>query len=265
MNPPRPQLFRIRSLWLLGCLAAGLNFLTAGSQPRGMDGADTAEQLLARLRAISPDRALTNQAVLEIRPPRPQPPRRIPLRISVFPTLQGWCALYELHPADQNSPLRLWIERSETQPPRFFLASGSATGHWPERRELTDPAQRMQGLAGSDFAPADLGMEFLFWPEQRLLRSEMRRGQFCDVLESTRPDPSVGGYSRVRAWFDRDTGGLVYAEGLDHRGRVVKEFLPRRFRKIDGRWEVAELEMIHRQSGSRTRLLLLEHGSSPGR
>ena len=29
-----------------------------------------------------------------------------------------------------------------------------------------------------------MGMEFLHWPTQRLLRKEIRRGQSCDILES---------------------------------------------------------------------------------
>ena len=220
--------------------------------------------LAARVRSLLPQSAGTNSALMRVRPARPALPYQIPLRIAVFPTPEGWCTLYEADPGPQRPAVRLWIEHVRDHRPRYFVAEKDHSGAWPAQPEPLEPARRMLGFAGSDFAPADLSLEFLFWPHHRLLRSEMRRGQFCDLIESSTPDSPPDGYCRVRAWFDRDTGGLVYAEGLDAQGRVVKEFLPRRFRKIDGQWEVTELEMIHRLAGSRTVLVLNLTPADPG-
>ncbi|MCS7090489.1 MAG: outer membrane lipoprotein-sorting protein [Verrucomicrobiota bacterium] len=203
-----------------------------------------------------PNRAWTNHAILEVRPARPAQPYQIPLQIAVFPTTSGWCTLYETQAAADRPAARLWIERANDDSPRFFESVQGPTGQWPAHRTLLEPSRRMLGFVGSDFAPADLGMEFVFWPEQRWIRSEMRRGQFCDVVESALIEPPPAGYARVRAWFDRGTGGLVCAEAYDASGRLVKEFLPRRFRKTNGRWEVTELEMLGYPVRSRSRLIL---------
>jgi YD repeat-containing protein len=109
-------------------------------------------------------------------------------------------------------------------------------------------------FAGSDFWIADLGLEFLHWPKQRLVRKELRRGQSCDVLESTNPDPRPGGYRRVVSWLDIDTGGIVHADAYDANDRLLKQFDPKEFTKIKGEWQLEEMEIRNRQKGSKTRI-----------
>jgi molybdate-binding protein len=48
---------------------------------------------------------------------------------------------------------------------------------------------------------------------------------------------------------------VVYAEAYDLNGRLVKEFAPKTVKKVQGRWELEEMEIINRRIGSRTRLL----------
>jgi hypothetical protein len=114
--------------------------------------------------------------------------------------------------------------------------------------------QAMIPFADSDFWVADLGLEFLHWPEQRLLKKEMRRGQFCNVLESLNPQLGAVGYRRVVSWLDIDTGGIVHSEAYDAKNKLLKEFDPKEFKKVSGRWELRGMEIRNLKERSRTRL-----------
>ena len=88
----------------------------------------------------------------------------------------------------------------------------------------------------------------------------MRRGRACKVLESTNPDlsstnpfPPIG-YSRVVSWIDNESGGIVQAEAYDLNNKLLKEFAPKSFKKVNGQWELQEMEIRNVQAGSRTRL-----------
>ena len=115
----------------------------------------------------------------------------------------------------------------------------------------------MQPFAGSDFWIADLGLEFLHWPLQRVLRIQMRKGQSCDVLQSTNPQPVPGGYSRVVSWIAINRPEdivIVHAEAFDTRDKLLKEFDPKKVEKINGVWQLEEMEIRNRQTGTRTRI-----------
>jgi hypothetical protein len=89
-------------------------------------------------------------------------------------------------------------------------------------KPLSD-SERNRSFAGSDFWICDLGLEFFHWPQQKILKHEMRRGRSCKVLESTNPDPSPNGYSRVVSWIDNETLGIVQAEAYDAKGVLSQE------------------------------------------
>ena len=114
-------------------------------------------------------------------------------------------------------------------------------------------SERDASFAGSDFSTGDLCLQFLNWPRQRILKPyEMRRGRSCKVLESVNPHPSPNGYSRVVSWIDNETLGIVQAKAYDAKGKLLKEFYPKDFKKVNGQWEVGEMEMINDQTGSRS-------------
>ena len=109
-------------------------------------------------------------------------------------------------------------------------------------------------FAGSDFWLGDLGLDFFHWPEQKVLKKEVKRSRGCTVLESTNPNPSTNSYSRVVSWIDGESGGIVQAEAYDFNGKLLKEFAPKSFKKVNGQWELQEMEIRNVQTGSRTRL-----------
>lgn len=109
-------------------------------------------------------------------------------------------------------------------------------------------------FAGSDFWLGDLGLEFFHWPQQKVLKKEVHRSRGCTVLESTNPDPGANGYSRVVSWIDNETLGIVEAYAYDANGRLLKDFYPKDFKKVEGQWQVQTLVMENDRTDSRSRL-----------
>ena len=111
-------------------------------------------------------------------------------------------------------------------------------------------------FAGSDFWQCDLGLEFLHWPTQKILpkTTNLKRGREYALLESTNPNPPTNGYARVLSWIDKESGGILAAEAYDANGKLLKEFEPKSFKKVNGQWELSEMEIRNVQTGSRTRL-----------
>jgi len=116
------------------------------------------------------------------------------------------------------------------------------------------PVDKNTPFVSSDFWAEDFGLEFFHWPEQKILKRENSRGRICKVLESTNPDPSTNGYSRVVSWIDEETLGIVEAKAYDARGKLLKEFYPKDFKKVDGQWQVGMMDMDNVQTGSRSRI-----------
>jgi len=127
--------------------------------------------------------------------------------------------------------------------------SDSAEAHW-------SGTAWVHPFSGSDFWAVDLGLEFFHWPEQKVLpnTTNLKRGRAYTLLESTNPNPSTNGYSRVLSWIDTETGGILEAEAYDAQGKLLKEFEPKSFKKVNGQWELQEMEIRNVQTGSRTRL-----------
>lgn len=123
----------------------------------------------------------------------------------------------------------------------------------------------MRSFAGTEFWLADLGQDFFGWPDQRLVRKEMRKSRPCKVLESSPshllPVPDgVGmtdGYSRVVSWVDSETGGLLRAEAYDLKGRRLKSFSISKVAKVEGRWQLKQMR-IYNYSTDRTTFLNFE-------
>lgn len=110
-------------------------------------------------------------------------------------------------------------------------------------------------FAGSAYWASDLAYpkcSFFIWPNQKLLKKELRRGQSCYVLESTHHSKQVGEYARAVSWIDIDTLGPVEVHTYDMEGNKWKEFRPKSFKKVNGQYKVEELEIRDRKNGSRS-------------
>jgi hypothetical protein len=156
---------------------------------------------------------------------------------------------YEVFSDDPaRAPAQLTIVHQPGAPSHYFTGAKGST-------PLTRDQVATLKFAGSDFWACDLGLEFLRWPVQRLLKKDMARGQSCNVLESLQPEVPNGGYARVVSWLDIDTGGIVLATAYDADGGIMKEFIPKRFKKVNGEWHLIEMRIEDRRSKSRTTIL----------
>jgi hypothetical protein len=125
-----------------------------------------------------------------------------------------------------------------------------------------DKTQIWAPFANSDFWIADLGLEFFHWPLQKVLRHESKKTRACTVLESTNPNPAPAAYSRVVTWIDNESHAIIYAEAYDVNNKLLKEFNPKKVKKVNGQWELEEMDIRNRQTGSRTWITFDLNGKS---
>jgi len=227
-------------LWLLslqaatGLAAAGAN--QTFSDPIVPANPDAAgKELAEKLLSLRPAENLTNQATLTLYSNRMEQ-GSVTIVIEIATGQNEWSTTYVV-PGTGSAPDRLTVSRANDG--STFYGIGKCGG--PKQASVGPEA--FTPIGGSDFTLADVGMEFLHWPTQRLLKKEVRRTQACDKLESIAPKDWPGDYVRVLSWFDIDTGGPVVVEAYNAKGKRVKEFRPTKFEKVDGQYRVEEIEM----------------------
>jgi hypothetical protein len=213
-----------------------------------------ARALVAEILAVRPDQNVTNTGWVTITDSEGKE-RKIAVRFEVTSTPTNLFCVYEtLPPAGERGGIKLTVIHSGEQPNRYELfdpAAASATNTVP--KELTRD-QIMAPFAGSDFWIADLGLEFLHWPKQRLLeRNTISHHKACRILESINPSPVPGGYVRVVSWIMiDDPHGILHADAYDARRKVLKHFDPTNLEKIQGEYQLDEIEMRNPNTDSRT-------------
>jgi YD repeat-containing protein len=176
------------------------------------------------------------------------------VRFETISTPTNWMSVYQtLSSGGGSGAEKLTVIHSDGRPNRYELTEPATAGATNFVTKDLSPARTMTPFAGSDFWVADLGLEFLHWPRQRLLKKEMRHSKFCDVLESVNPSPAPGGYSRVVSWIMAESPhGIVHADAYDTQGRLLKQFDPKDLEKVNGEYRVDEMQMRNRETGSRT-------------
>jgi hypothetical protein len=212
-----------------------------------------ARALIAAMLAQKPDQNATNTGWVKIRDAADKT-REIPVRFEISSTPTNWVSVYETLPsATESGGLKLTVVHAGEQPNRYTLFDPAATGATNAAARRLTPDQIMTPFAGSDFWVADLGLEFLHWPKQRLLKKEMRHSKSCNVLESVNPAPVPGGYARVVSWIMIESPhGIVHADAYDARGELFKRFDPRSLEKVQGEYQVEEMEIRNRKLGTQT-------------
>lgn len=246
MNHPAPLPFLAVMALLLAVVGTA-----ASRTPSAIEEGQT---LAAELRAAYPPDRFEVRGQIRI---RHEDGRRtsLPFRHEVIPGLSSWQLVYHTMPSPATPAQHLVVRLSPDQPPRYTVSGRlDDAGRELEPVILTGD-QAMIPFAGSDFWLADLGLDFLHWPEQRIDRSTrltMRKGRSCKVLESINTRPGAAGYTRVRAWVDNETGAIIIAEAYGPDNRRMKEFEIGGFTRIDGRWELKNMEMRNLRDDTRT-------------
>lgn len=244
---------------LLVLITGLLLVLTRTASPAAETASGPREQadglaLAREVRSLQPASTTTNRATLEIRNAAGKR-RRVPVVIETFaPTPGGdrWSTRYRTGSADPAGGEILEIMHRVDAAPEYRLDRAPGAG---DSTNLGTGSGR--SFAGSDFSLADLGLEFLHWPQQRLVPApkdnpHMVKGRSCRVLESRNPTGTP--YSRVVSWIDLEFRGLIQADAYDARGELLKQFSVGSFRKVDGTWRLKDMEIIDEQRGTKTRL-----------
>jgi hypothetical protein len=196
-----------------------------------IQGRELAEQLIAQ----TPTENLTNTGMLEIR--RSKGARsEIPVQFETHVGTNWWSAVYSTSQVTNGIGMTYLVVIHYPHKANQYEFNGGPIA----------PTDTAIPFAGSDFWMCDLGLEFFHWPDQRILKKDIRRSRGCVVLESKN--------ARVDSWIDTETDGIVQAEAWDAQGNEMKEFEPKEFKKVNGQWELQEMEISNPQTGSRTRL-----------
>lgn len=226
-----------------GLIATELNDFDAVLQ-----GQKLAEELCEQ----RPDKNLTNTGMLNIRDANGETVK-VPITCEVVLTTTNWQSIYNAFVTEATKPSMmetLVITHSENSPNLLLFEKDSKV----IQTENDSKNFAVTPFAGSDFLLDDLSLNFFHWPEQKILKHEMRRSRECKVLESINPNPSTNGYSRVVSWIDDETLGIVHAEAYDAKGKLLKVFDPKSFKKVNGQWQLQDMEIRNVQTGSRTRI-----------
>jgi hypothetical protein len=212
------------------------------------EGKAVVEELLTRM----PPENSQILGLLKIRPPE-QAIIEIPVRMTVRLVNDGWDEIYETQPVGERPGEVFIVKHHGTRPNEYLFGEYRTVEQKPDLKALKAD-ELYRPLARSDFYLADLGLEFLHWPSQKIVKKEMRKSRSCRVVESVNPEPGPGEYSRVLSWVDFETSGIILAEAYDENGKLLKEFSIQKFDRKEKR--LKEIQIRNDQTDSRTRLEL---------
>lgn len=206
------------------------------------DEADDAGQLLAaQIRTAVPMTNSEIRGVLLVRGGKGK--KDIPVVCKVVVHDAGWETVYETTATNQWPAEKLVIVHSTNQPNLYLYAQATAADAAVPVPKTITAADAVRPLAGSDFWLTDLALEFLHWPGQRKLKDGKSLGQECFVLESSTTNTT--GMVRVKSWIDKETSGLLRAEGYDADKNLVKEFSLHgsSFTKVNGEYKLEKMQI----------------------
>ncbi|HEY1490973.1 MAG TPA: hypothetical protein VGF90_08030, partial [Verrucomicrobiae bacterium] len=173
----RHQLFRF-SLLLSALLAVAA--MEPPSQPVVIPPEQAAKEgraLVDEMLSQQPDESATT-GIMSIRSKKGY--AQVSIRFQTIVTRTNWASVYQA--TRSNKAENITVVHTRGQPnvyysgPNPFIAADAAKA--PVSAPLSAQAI-LAPFAGSDFSNADLGLEFLHWPDQRRLQKEMKRSRSC--------------------------------------------------------------------------------------
>jgi hypothetical protein len=236
----------------VGCLASDTSMNAADLTLAQIDGRDLAAELLAQ----KPVENFDAMAVLK-KTDRAGARSEIQVRLQVTVSAGSWRSLYTAFDSQHRAVEQFTVLHAEQDPNQYrrTIVLGDQ-GALAEPVAVPPEQVFTTSFAGSDFLLGDLGLEFFHWPEQRLIKKQMRMGRSCRVLESQNPRPTPATYLRVLSWIDLESGGLIRAEAYDLENKLAKEFTVQSFSKVNDQWQVKKMEIRNLQLDSRTLLVM---------
>src|SRR5688572_10256737 len=236
-------------------LAVLVVFAVRAAEVRDSSYEDTkgeGKALVQEILTLTPEEGSQIMGLLKIRPPEGNI-LEVPIRMTVRPVEGGWDDIYETQPANGKPGEVFIVKHRGMNANEYLFGTYKTPEEKPELKKLTAD-ELYRPLAGSDFYLMELGLEFLHWPSQKIVKKEMRKSRSCRVVESINPNPKPGTYKRVLTWIDLETSGIILAEAYDHNDKLLKEFSIQKFDRKEKR--LREMQIRNDQTDSRTRLEL---------
>jgi hypothetical protein len=183
--------------------------------------------------------------------------KRVPVVCTTIVRGDVWKTIYESKANDGIPAERLIITRVGNGKNQYaYSRAPSADAPVPEPSPIPTE-QAYIPFAQSDFWLTDLGIEFIFWPEQARLPGELRLGRDCYLLQSV--NPNAAQFVRIKSFIDKESlekgaPGILVAEAFDANNKPVKDFSLHgsSFKKINGRWVLERMEMHNSKTRSQT-------------
>ncbi len=216
-------------------------------------GADAGRELAATLRSMRPVENVKWSGILKIAGRKTKVPP-IPIQCETTPGETNWSVRYWTAATATMGAEKLTIVFSPDGPNQYIYARAASPGAPLGEAKTLTGAEADIPLADSDFWLSDLGFEFYHWPDQERFPGQMRRSRPCNVLESRNLHPAPDGYTLVRTWVEKESGQPLQAEAYGANQKLMKEFELGSVTKINGHYEVKDLKMFNRKTGSRTYL-----------
>jgi hypothetical protein len=244
---------------LLLVLTFSLNPLRVAAQEGDefAQGPDGGAKLAERMRTLQPEENAKWRGTFKILHRKQKfPPISVSCETASTPT--NWSVFYVADATAASGAEKVTVIHSTNGPNQYAYACASSPGaSLGEPRQLAGTAADVP-LAGTDFWLSDLGFEFYHWPEQRLLKGEMRSGKPCYVLESVNPGAPPTGYGRVLSWIEKEHVAplMIEAYRADNTNKLFKEFALGSFKKNKdtGRYQLKDLQIDNDRTGSTTLL-----------
>ena len=211
------------------------------------------QALAEQIRSATPEKNSVIHGVFLINSGKTK--RQVPVVCEVKLAGGTWETIYQADATSTAGAERLAIIHRTNGPNQYLYARAAKPGAPLPEASPVLPAATEAPFAGSDFSLGEFGLEFLHWPGQCKLKSEMRLGQPCYVLEST--NSLKAGIVRVKSWIDEESLGLLVAEAYDGEGNKIKEFSldSKSFKKdARGRWQLEEMGIDNKKTHSHTDL-----------
>lgn len=235
-----------RLAFILVAVLQGLNFASAqGMYPTGPAAG---QELANALSSMRPAEDASWRGVMKISG-RGHKTIMVPVTCQTALGDSDWTVTYTAGPTNGSGAERLVIHFSTNAPPQYLYTPASGQPKSLAGAETDVP------FGGSDFWLSDLGFQFYHWPDQNRLKGDMRRSRPCFVLESVNPHPATNSYGRVKVWIEKESGVPLEAEIYGADGSDLKEFQLGSVKKVNGRYQLKDMEISNEKTKSRTELV----------
>lgn len=250
-----PAFFRRFCARFVSVFVAAFVGIQVFAQARDTSYSDTKGEGKALVQEILAGVPSEDSEILGLLKIRPEGGRiqEVPIRMIVRVVPGGWDDIYETQPVGTKPGEVFIVKHRGTNANEYLFGTYKTVDEKPEFRKLSVD-ELYRPLGGSDFYLIDLGLEFLHWPSQKIVRKEMRKSRSCRVVESVNANVKPGSYARVLTWIDFETNGIILAEAYDHKNKLLKEFSIQKFDRKEKR--LREMAIYNDQTDSRTTLEL---------